>query len=179
LEEDRTVILREPSIVVPEPAPVLVVHSDMGVQSDPEPEPVLPPKVIMLDMALQTEPEPIVAKSEIGIQQDAPQPVVPPPPVLVDYGVGTDPVVKPTLVQAETQTKDIQPTPLIASSISPDSGRRATITQADISHSSASVGDSTITRSFLVQGHEDKIDDGEETETGGDTEEDYEGFHSL
>ena len=190
LEEDRTIILREPSIVVPEPAPVLVVHSDMGVQSDPEPEPVLSPKVIMLDMALQTEPEPIVAKSEIGIQQDAPQPVV---PVLVDYGVGTDPVVKPTLVQAETQTKDIQPTPLkIVSPISPDSSRRATITQADISHSSASVGDSTITRSFLVQGRdtldEDKIDDGEETETGGDTEEDYqdarmstpsEDFHSL
>jgi hypothetical protein len=88
-------------------------------------------------MALQTEPELIVAKSEIGIQQDAPQPVIPAPPVLVDYGVGTDPVFKPILVQAETQTKDIQPTPLqIASSISTDSNnRRATITtQADFSH---------------------------------------------
>ena len=198
LEEERTIILQEPTIVVPEPSPVLVIHSEMGVQSDPEPEPVISPKMIMLDMALQTEPEPIVAKSEIGIQQDAPQPVVPAPPVLVDSGVGTDPVLKPILVQAETQTKDIQPTPLnIASSISLDSNRRATITQADISHSSVSVGNSTITRSFLVHGRnealdEGKIDDGEETETGGDTEEDYqdarmstrmstpsEDFHSL
>ena len=190
LEEERTIILPEPTIVVPEPAPVLVVHSEMGVQSDPEPEPVITPKVIMLDMALQTEPEPIVAKSEIGIQQDAPQPVVPAPPVLVDYGVGTDPVLQPVLVQAETQTKDIQPTPLvIASSISPDSNRRATITQADISQSSVSVGNSTITRSFLVREHnEGKMEDGEETETGADTEEDYldarmstpsEDFHSL
>ena len=193
-EEDRTIVLQEPSVVVPEPAPVLVVHSEMGVQSDPEPEPVPSPKVIMLDMALQTEPEPIVTKSEMGIQQDAPQPVVPTPPVLVDYGVGTDPVLKPTLVQAETQTKDVQPIPLkISSPISPDSGRRATITQADISHASVSVGDSTITRSFLVRGpdevlDEGKIDDGEETETGGETEEDYqdarmstpsEDFHSL
>ena len=194
LEEERTIIVQEPTIVVPEPAPVLVVHSEMGVQSDPEPESVISPKVIMLDMALQTEAEPIVAKSEIGIQQDAPQPIVPAPPVLVDYGVGTDPVLKPTLVQAETQTKDIQPIPLkIASSISPDSNRRATITQADISYSSTSVGDSTITRSFLVDGDDEavdegRIDNGEETETGGDTEEDYqdarmstpsEDFHSL
>ena len=131
------VILQEPSIVVPEPAPVLVVHLEMGVQSDPEP--VMLPKAIMFDMDLQTEPEPIVAKSEMGIQQDAPQPVVPAPPVLVDYGVSTDPVLKPTLVEVETQTKDIQPTPLkIASLISPDSGRRVTIIQADISHSSTS-----------------------------------------
>lgn len=193
LEEDRTIILHESSTVVPEPAPVLVVHSEIGVQSDPEPEPVFLPKV-MLDIALQTEPEPIVAKSEMGIQQDMPQPVVPAPAVLVDNAVGTDPVHKPVLVEAETQTKDIQPTPLkIASPIPPDSARRATITQADISRASVSVGDSTITRSFLVRGHnealdEGKIDDGEDTETGGDTEEDYqdarmstpsEDFHSL
>jgi hypothetical protein len=189
-EEDRTIIVQEPTIIVPEPAPVLVVHSEMGVQSDPEPEPVVLPKVIMFDMALQTEPEPIVAKLEIGIQQDAPQPIVPAPPVLVDYGVGTDPVLKPTLVQAETQTKDIQSSP---STISPDSNRRATITQADISYSSVSVGDSTVTRSFLVHGDDEALDegiinDGEETETGGYTEEDYqdarmstpsEDFHSL
>jgi len=194
LEEEKTVILPEPTIIVPKPAPV-VIHSEMGVQSDPEPEPVLPPKVIMLDMALQTEPEPIVvvAKSEMGIQHDAPQPVVPAPPILVDNGVGTDPVLKPTLVQAETQTKDIQPTPLVigqrrTSSISPDPTRRATITQADISHASVSVGDSTITRSFLVQRHDEELDQDEigEGETGIDT--DYhdartstpsEDFHSL
>ena len=197
MEEERTIIVQEPTIVVPEPVPVVVVHSEMGVQSDPEPEPVPLPKVVMLDMALQTEPEPIVAKSEIGIQQDAPQPIVPPPPVLVDYGVGTDPVVKPTLVQAETQTKDVQLTALkiVSPHISPDSNRRATITQADISSASISVGDSTITQSLLVQGHnealdEGKMDEGEETETGGDTEDDYqdarmsastpsEDFHSL
>ena len=142
-----------PSIIILEPAPVFVVHSEMGVQSDPEPEPepVFLPKVIMLDMALQTEPEPIVAKSEMGIQQDAPQPVVPAPPVLVDYGMGTDPVPKPTLVDVETRTKDIQPTPLkIASLISFDSGRRATITQANILHSSTSV-ENTIMRSFWFE----------------------------
>ena len=193
-EEEKTIVLPEPFIIVPEPAPVpvLVVHSEMGVQSDPDPEPVLPPKVVMLDMALQTDPELIVAKLEMGIQHDAPQPVVPAPPVLVDNGVSTDPVLKPILVQAETQTKDIQPTPLmIASPISPDS--RVTITQANISHASTSVGDSTITRNFLVQRgdeelYEDEIDEGEETETGADTEEDYhdarmstpsEDFHSL
>jgi hypothetical protein len=42
-------------------------------------------------------------------------------------------------------------------------------------HSSTSVGESTITRSFLVRGHnealdEGRIDDGEETRTGGDTD---------
>ncbi|KAF8815724.1 hypothetical protein BYT27DRAFT_7079180 [Phlegmacium glaucopus] len=196
LEEEKTIILPEPTIIIPEPAPVLVIHSEMGVQSDPEPEPILPPKVIMLDMALQTELEPIAVKSEMGIQHDTPQPVVPVPPVLVDNGVGTDPVLKPTLVQAETQTKDIQPIPLVigqgyTSSISSDSSHRATITQADVSHSSVSVGDSTIKRSFLVQRHEEEIDEegideGEETETGADT--DYhdarmstpsEDFHSL
>jgi hypothetical protein len=38
--------------------------------------------------------------------------------------------------------------------------------------------DSTITRSYLVHGHDEaldegKVDDGEETETGAETEEDY------
>ena len=185
LEEEKTIILPEPepTIIIPEPTPVLVIHSEMGVQSEPEPEPILPPKAIMLDMALQTEPEPIVAKSDMSIQHDAPPPVVPATPVLVDNGVGTDPVFKPTLVQAETQTTDIQLT------ISSDSGRRATITQADFSHASTSMDDSTITRSFLVQRHdEEEINDGEETETGADTEDDYEDarmstpsedFHSL
>ena len=187
LEEDKTIILPEPV-----PAPVVVLRSEMSVQSDPEPEPVLPPKVIMLDMALQTEPEPIVAKSEMSIQHDAPQPIAPAPPVLVDNGVNTDPMLKPTLVQAETQTKDIQPTPfMIASSISPDSGRRATITQADMSYA---VGNSTITRSFLVRAQDEELNEPKiydrDTETGADTEADYhdarmsastpsEDFHSL
>ena len=188
LEEDKTIILPEP-VSVPV---VVVLHSEISVQSDPEPEPepVLPPKAVMLDMALQTEPEPIVAKLEMGIQHDAPQPVVPVLPVLVDNGVSTDPMPKRILVQAETQTKDIQPTrnaPLTF----PHSDRRATITQADTSHASTSVGDSTITRSFLARTHEE-LDEGRiydrETETGGDTEADYhdarmstpsEDFHSL
>ena len=110
----------------------------------------------------------IVAKSETSIQHDAPQPVVLAPPVLVDNGVGTDPVLKRILVQAEAQSKDIQLT------MSPDSGRRATITQADFSHANTNVGDSMITNSFLVQQHdEEEIDEGEETETGADTEDDY------
>ena len=87
LEEEKTFILPEPVIIVPEPAPV-VVHSEMGVQSDPEPQPVLPPKVILLDMALQTEPEPIAATSEMGIQHNIPQPIVPAPPILVDNEIG-------------------------------------------------------------------------------------------
>ena len=176
LDEDKTIVLPEPV-----PAPVLALHSEMSVQSDPEPEPVLPPKVIMFDMALQTESEPIITKSEMGIQHNAPQPVVPAPPVFVDNGVSTDPILKPILVQAETQTKDISPL---------DSARRATITQADLSHPSVSVGDSTITRSFLVRAHDEGLDERKiydgETEAGIDT--DYqdartstpsEDFHSL
>jgi hypothetical protein len=50
LEGKRAIIVQEPAIVIPEPAPVFVVHSEMGVQPDPEPEPVISPKVIMLDM---------------------------------------------------------------------------------------------------------------------------------
>ena len=58
--------------------------------------------------------------------------------------------------------------------MSPDSGRRATITQADFSHANTNVGDNMITDSFLVQQHdEEEIDEGEETETGADTEDDY------
>ena len=182
LEEEKTIALQEPPIIVPEPVPVLIIRSEMGVQSDPEPEPVFPSKVIRLDIALQTELEPIVDKFEVGIQHDAPW------PILVDNGVGTDPVLKPTLVQAETQTRDI--TPLIIAS--PDTGRRATITQADISHASDSVGNNTLTRSFLIRRHDEELDEGEidkrgETENA-ETEEDYqdarmstpsEDFHSL
>ncbi|KAF8962640.1 hypothetical protein BDZ97DRAFT_2059572 [Flammula alnicola] len=170
IEEEKTVVLPEPPVVVEvAPAPL---HAEMGIQSEPEPEPevVLPPKVATTDMALQTEPAPeiVVEKAEMGIQHHIPEPVVP-PPVLVENGVGTDPLPEPAPV---TSVLGKGLPPLVIA----DTSRRATITQSDISRTNTSVGDTTVTRAFLVEHHaevEDEIDEGEETETGADTEEDY------
>ncbi|KAF8155589.1 hypothetical protein B0H34DRAFT_783418 [Crassisporium funariophilum] len=183
-EEENTVVLPEPPIVVPTPAPIVRVHSDMGVQSEPEPEPVIPAKIITAEMALQTEPELVAPKSEMATQHDTPEPIV---PVLVHSGVGTDPIFQTTFVQAESQTKASQTTePALGHGLPPliigDSNRRATITQSDISRASTSAGDTTITRSFFAERHAeededddegDEVDEGEETETGADTEDDY------
>ncbi|KAF8905236.1 hypothetical protein CPB84DRAFT_1745558 [Gymnopilus junonius] len=184
-------------------------HVEMGVQSDPEPEPEPaplpppPPQVITAEMGLQTEPEPVpepeppvvVEKAEMGIQHHIPEPVpvlidsgieTDPLPVLVDSGSGTDPLPEPA--PAPVPPKKTYANANIGNGLPPlvirdiGAGRRATITQSDISRvSSTSGGDTTITRTFLAhprlgQGDEDdnEIDEGEETETGADdTEDDY------
>ncbi|KAF9558067.1 hypothetical protein CPC08DRAFT_667924 [Agrocybe pediades] len=167
VEDERTIILPEPPVVAPEPvaaaAPPSPVRVEMAVQSEPEPvpEPVLPPKVETSEMSLQTEPEPVAKKAEMGIQHITPEPVLPPPPVMVDSGMGTDPMPEPIAVGKGLP-------PLIIG----ERSRKTTLTQSDVSQSS-SAGDTTITRTFLAQGpaqEEDDYDEGEETETGADTD---------
>lgn len=176
IEEEKIVVLPEPPVVVPavvEPVAPVVVHAEIGVQSEPEPEPIpspIPsPKAVTTEMSLQTEPEPVVvvSKSEMGIQHHTPEPIHSSSSILVDSGVGTDPLPEPTVLSAIGKGLP----PLIIG----DGKRRATITQSDFSYGSTSVGDSTITRSFLAQRHDEHedLDEGEETETGGETEDDY------
>ena len=174
VEEEKTVVLPEPPVVAPavvEPVAPAVVHAEMGVQSEPEPEPepIPSPKTVTAEMSLQTEPEPVavVSKSEMGIQHHTPEPI-PSSPVLVDNSVGTDPLPEPTVL------------PTIGKGLPPlvigDGKRRLTITQSDFSYGSTSAGDSTITRNFLAERHEERdedLDEGEETETGAETEDDY------
>ncbi|KAI0792533.1 hypothetical protein C8Q75DRAFT_849873 [Abortiporus biennis] len=95
----------EPPVVVVPPPPSV---SDMGVQVDPEPIPV----ILTAEISMQTDPEPIAPYSEIGIQHEDLTPL----PVFVSTGMATDPepepepqpvIVpppKPVLAQAETQT---------------------------------------------------------------------------
>lgn len=164
----------EPEPVAPPPiiAPPPAVRAEMGIQSEPEPEPVLPPKPVMVEMSLQTDPEPaaVIETAELGVQYDAPEPPRPLPPVLAESSVGTDPLPQPAPVQVPAVLGKSLP-PLVTS----DTGRRATITQADVSRTNSSAGDTTITRTFsgapVVD--EDEVDEGEETETGAETEDDY------
>jgi hypothetical protein len=193
VEEEKTVVLPELPVVVPavvEPVAPVVVHAEIGVQSEPEPEPepepIPSPKFVTTEMSLQTESEPVVvvSKSEMGIQHHTPEPILPPSPVLVDSGVGTVPLPEPTVL------------PVIGNGLPPlvigGAGRRLTLTQSDFSHGSSSFGDSTITRSFLAERHDEHdedLDEGEETETGAETEDNYhdarqsigpsEDFHSV
>jgi hypothetical protein len=56
VEEEKTVVLPEPPVVVPavvEPVAPVVVHAEIGVQSEPEPkpEPIPSPKVVTTDVA--------------------------------------------------------------------------------------------------------------------------------
>ncbi|PPQ80542.1 hypothetical protein CVT25_001575 [Psilocybe cyanescens] len=186
-EEEKTVVLPEPPLVVDVPVPTPVVHADVATQSDLEPEPIPPPQVVTAEMALQTEPEPAppkaavaemalqtepepvvvpLQKSEMGIQHFTPEPVsiLPPPPVLVESGVGTDPIPQPVPIGKGLPRLAIG-----------DLSRRTTLTQSDVSRASTSAGETTITRSFLVGRHDEEAeeDEGEETETGADTEDDY------
>jgi hypothetical protein len=110
----------------------------------------------------------VVSKSEMGIQHHAAEPILPPSPVLVDSGVGTEPLPEPTVLPAIGKGLP----PLVIG----NAGRRSTITQSDFSYGSTSAGDSTITRSFLTERHDEHdedLDEGDETETGAETEDDY------
>ena len=153
---------------VPEPPAVHVVpaveHAEIGIQSEPELEPV---QTTTAEMGMQTvpEPTPVVKKSEVATQH-SPRVAS---PVWVSSGVMTDPIPD------ESDIIGRRLPPLIIA----DNNRRATITQADISQGDSLGRDTTIrqTRSFLVdrpaEEDEDEFDEGEETETGADTEDDY------
>lgn len=135
-----------------------VVHAEIGTQCDPEPAPIKPTTV---DMGLQTF---LVPKLQKAIQHETP-PVA--APIRVSSGVGTDPLPEPIALGKG------RPPLLIG-----DNNRRATITQADVKRGNVSARDTTITRpkSFWAMGYteeEDGVDEGEETETGADTEDDY------
>ncbi|PPR01243.1 hypothetical protein CVT24_006007 [Panaeolus cyanescens] len=168
IEDEKTVVLPEPPVipvvpVVPDtpPSPPRV-FAEIAIQS----EPATPaPKVVTTETSLQTDPEPVVVvhRSDMAIQHSAPEPVVPKPPVLVHTEIMTDPIPEPTTIGRGLP-------PLVTG----ETTRRSTLTQADISRSS-SVGDTTITRSFLAQPQQEDegIDEGEETETGAETEDDY------
>ncbi len=95
----------------------------------------------MAEMSLQTDPEPLVLveKVELGVQHDAPEPVRPLPPVLVESSVGTDPLSPPPVQVPAVLGKSLPPL------VTTDTGRRATITQADVSRTNSSAGDTTIT----------------------------------
>ena len=172
----------------PEPVPVLV--------------PVLPPAVITVDMCMQTDEEPLVARSEMAVQHVAPGPILvstststgpdllPPAPVMVQAEVQTP---QTTTVDVDTQTPPTLTVPLVQkvdvdtqTPASPrtlaatNKGYRTTIMQHDVS--AASIGnsswDKTITRppprAFLAEHNDEEDDNGDETETGAETEsEDY------
>lgn len=140
------------------------IAAELGIQVDFEPVPEQP-KVELVEMSTQTEPEPtpfVVEHSEFGIQCSFVEPL-PVKPVLVDVAIETE-----TPAQAETQTPE---------STYADS-KRTTITPLDLysrsANTSSSSSDATVTRQFLAipyeDGLEDDLDEGEETETGADTE---------
>lgn len=170
---------------VPSSTPGLAVeHADVGIQSEFEPEPAPEPVSVIekptpttVDMGLQTLP---ALRTEVGTQCD----------VDVDAGATTKP--KSTLhvssgvgigVGTNGESRDDSRfgrglPPIVTTAIGDYQNRRSTITQANISKLS-SQGDTTVTRSFLVDRHaepDEDIDEGEETETGADdvTEDDYE-----
>ena len=174
----QTEVEEEPKIVV-EPR----VTVDMGVQSEPEPAPAPPvpqatPVVVTVEQSMQTETDPVTPRpshTEISIGTD-PEPLTP-TPVLVQAQTQTVPAEK---ADADTQTASFH-------SEMQDLGlamdfevrqRRTTITQRNNRSFDGSSGNNTVImrhRSFLVDSHEEEEDDGDETETGAETDtDDYE-----
>ncbi|KAF8636910.1 hypothetical protein AX17_003161 [Amanita inopinata Kibby_2008] len=175
IQDDKTVVLPEP---VPEQKDVV----EMGIQVEPVPAPE-PTKVELMEMSTQTEPEPeppVIERSEFGVQYTFVEPQ-PPKPVLLEAGVETEPAVEPLKVQAETQTS----VPAWPSSAERIAYRRSTITQADLSltsSTSSSSSGSTVTRQLVSSAitndeFEDDLGEGEETETGADTEAETDADH--
>ncbi|KAG5219883.1 coiled-coil protein [Salix suchowensis] len=162
---------------------------EFACQTEPEVEEpkVVEPVKAMAEIGIQSE------RTEMAIQHDAPVEVK---PILASMGINTEPEPTPfvpVLVPAETQTPsastfdmEIQTMP----PAKPGSARRATVVQADFSPSASYEasdlsGDSTLTgrtaRLFLAaqpEGYDD-LDEGEETETGAETETEPEGYHSA
>lgn len=159
-----------------------VEHADVGIQSEFEPEPAPKPVIKKLtpateDMGLQT---PLVSRTEVGTQCDvdadagATTKLKSMSPVRVSSGVGTEPL--PWILDGEPRGVGAGIgrglPPIVTAALDDYQNRRSTITQTDISNASGK-GDTTVTRNFLVEGHDDEdIDEGEETETGADTTED-------
>ncbi|KAK2461201.1 hypothetical protein APHAL10511_006728 [Amanita phalloides] len=148
------------------------IAAELGIQVETEPAPE-PPKVEFAEMSTQTEPEPVapvIERSDFGVQYTFVEPL-PPKPVLVDVSIETETIGEPIKVQAETQTSE----PLYSV---------ASITQSiHSSGSSSSSSDGTITRQFLAVADadrfEDELDEGEETETGAETDNYYDARQSI
>ncbi len=106
VEDEKTVVLAAPPItapVEPEPVPVPVlppvVHVEVGIQSDAEPEPIAPPPIV--------PPPPPVVRTEIGIQSEPePEPVLPPKPDMAEMSLQTDP--EPVVVVVEKVELGVQ-----------------------------------------------------------------------
>ncbi|OCH89225.1 hypothetical protein OBBRIDRAFT_888562 [Obba rivulosa] len=117
----------EPAPPPPDPAPVAPVTTEMGVQVDPEPAPL----VATSEVSMQTEQELAPTHAEISVQHDAPVPPapvmasagvqydapIPPAPLMVSVSASTDPEPEPerpqpqpqrTYAQAEIQTRCVQ-----------------------------------------------------------------------
>ncbi|KAF9078702.1 hypothetical protein BDP27DRAFT_1310037 [Rhodocollybia butyracea] len=151
----------EPAIEV-SPPPSSPVMSEASVQHEPEPEPVVevPPPPVLVETSMQTAPEPVVDRDDVAIQHY---------PLLVSMSTSTDPPPTKADVGIEAWVQEAP------------RERRTTLVPGDVSIGS-SLGDSTIRnapgRSFLaskVTDHEDDLDEGEETETGAETDtDDYE-----
>ncbi|RDB29713.1 Nuclear migration protein NUM1, partial [Hypsizygus marmoreus] len=182
----------------PEPEPVIVA---------PLPPPV-PEPAVTVNQSMQTDEEPVVVirKSEMGTQHAHEEPIAlpAPVPVHVEMSVETDPepqpepVPVPVLVQAETQTvqsekvdadtQTAQAHPELSELgmgrrvLGDVSTRRTTITQYDRSYGSSN-NDTTITRAtartFLAEAGSDDENDGDETETGADTETDFDDYQDA
>ncbi|TFY60678.1 hypothetical protein EVJ58_g4992 [Rhodofomes roseus] len=99
----------EDVVLPPPPIQVTPAMSEMGVQVEPQPAPV----VETVDGSMQTEEIPIPARTDSSVQYD----IVQAERVLVSSAMGTDPIVEPeqlqvpptaTLVQSGVQTPRIQ-----------------------------------------------------------------------
>ncbi|KAF7426385.1 hypothetical protein PC9H_008753 [Pleurotus ostreatus] len=190
----------EPEVEEPKVVEPVRAMAEIGIQSEveevpPIPEPVLPVQPVTHEIEIQTEEPPVleVQRIEMAIQHDAPVEVK---PILASMGINTEPEPTPfvpVLVPAETQTPPASMSDMEIQTMppaEPESARRATVVQADFSPSpsyeaSDLSGDSTLTgrtaRLFLAaqpEGYDD-LDEGEETETGAETETEPEGYHSA
>ncbi|KAF7975378.1 hypothetical protein HWV62_9715 [Athelia sp. TMB] len=165
------------------PLPTPPIHvtpamSDMAVQADFVPEPILNPTPIPVLVPTATSPQVVVPRaetSEMSCQTDE-EPVVV-PPIFISSSVNTDAEVTPIRIDAGAQTPTIKSSEIDIQTVdevaeSDESGiAYDNITSRDWSH--ADTADNTITRSmgraFLAASLDDE-DDGEVTETGAETE---------
>ena len=186
----------DPTISVPTPPPVPIrVHpptSEMAVQVDPEPE----PKPATVDSGMQTLPEVLPALSDAAIQWS---PATLP---MKEMEIQTMPVARsemetqtPRLLTTEVEIQTPRPASLHLDSINPSmlpvpSASRRTITLSNASRLTVTPGslpgtlyredsdDNTITYDRPLYQTDDE-DDGNETETGVETETDADDYQDA
>ena len=188
----------EPIIRAPTPPPVPIrVHpptSEMAVQVDPEPE-LKPPTI---DSEVQTLPEVLPVLADAAIQWS------PTPPSVKDMEIQTIPAVRsemetqtPRLLTVEVETQTPRPPSLpldstdLPSSLVSRSSRR-TITLSNASRFTVTPGslpgalyredsgeDTIIYGHHIYRTDDEDGDDGNETETGGETETDVDDYQDA